>query len=124
MPLTHSRPAPKAFPPIIVAGLVLVWVIVGVYLISLLISKTHQTLYDLLARTTALKEGRSRHQQGKPAHSRLNAQQGESQGTNLSSERSSERGKLSRSPSLFVTISPILRFPQLACQGEHPNSAK
>ena len=41
--------APKDFPPLIVVGLVLVWVIVGVYVLSLFISKTHQTLYDLLA---------------------------------------------------------------------------
>ena len=47
--------APKVFPPIIVAGLVLVWVIVGVYVLSLFISKTHQTLYDLLAGARVVK---------------------------------------------------------------------
>ncbi len=47
--------APKVFPPLIVIGLVLVWVIVGVYVLSLFISKTHQTLYDLLARTCVVK---------------------------------------------------------------------
>lgn len=49
--------APKTFPPIIVAGLVLVWVIVGVYLTTLLISKTHQTLYDSLAGAYVFKRG-------------------------------------------------------------------
>ena len=47
--------APKAFPPIIVSGLVLVWVIVGGYVFSLFISKTHQTLYDLLAGARVVK---------------------------------------------------------------------
>ncbi|HEV2582706.1 MAG TPA: RDD family protein [Ktedonobacteraceae bacterium] len=47
--------APKAAPSIIVAGLILVWVIVGMYVMSLLISKTHQTLYDLLAGTRVVK---------------------------------------------------------------------
>lgn len=47
--------APRAFPPIIVVGLVLVWVIVGVYVLSFFISKTHQTLYDLLAGTYVIK---------------------------------------------------------------------
>lgn len=47
--------APKVFPPLIVVGLVLVWVIVGVYLLSLFLSKTHQTLYDLLAGVRVVK---------------------------------------------------------------------
>jgi uncharacterized RDD family membrane protein YckC len=47
--------APKVFPPLIVIGLALVWVIVGVYMLSLLISKTHRTLYDLLGRTRVVK---------------------------------------------------------------------
>lgn len=63
--------APKTFPPIIVAGFVLVWVIVGVLLVSLLTSKTHQAFYDLLAGTSVLKRGEKPAQ---PAHSRLNAQ--------------------------------------------------
>ena len=47
--------APKVFPPIIVAGLVLVWVIGGGYVLSLFTSKAHQTLYDLLAETRVVK---------------------------------------------------------------------
>ncbi|HKV00948.1 MAG TPA: RDD family protein [Ktedonobacteraceae bacterium] len=41
--------ASKTPPPIITVGLVLVWIIVGAYVISLLTSKTHQTLYDRIA---------------------------------------------------------------------------
>lgn len=41
--------APGNAPPIIVVGLALVWVVSGVYLLSLLLSPTRQTLYDLLA---------------------------------------------------------------------------
>lgn len=63
--------APQTFPPVIVAGLVLVGVNVGVYLSSLLISKTHQTLYDLLAGISVLKRGEK---PAKPAHSRMRAQ--------------------------------------------------
>jgi uncharacterized RDD family membrane protein YckC len=37
-------------PPLIVVGLVLVWVIVGAYALSLLLSKTHQTIYDRVVR--------------------------------------------------------------------------
>ncbi len=40
--------APQTPPPIITAGLVLVWVLVAMYIISLLVSKTHQILYDRL----------------------------------------------------------------------------
>jgi uncharacterized RDD family membrane protein YckC len=36
-------------PPLIVAGLVLVWVIAAAFAISLLVSKTRQTLYDRIA---------------------------------------------------------------------------
>ncbi|MEP6775036.1 MAG: hypothetical protein ABJA50_05515, partial [Chloroflexota bacterium] len=36
-------------PPLIVAGLVLVWVIAAAYAISLMASKTCQTLYDRVA---------------------------------------------------------------------------
>lgn len=36
-------------PPLIVVGLVLVWVIVAAYAITLLVSRTHQTLYDRIA---------------------------------------------------------------------------
>lgn len=39
-------PAPPA--PIIVAGLTLVWVVLAVYLTSMLLSKKRQTLYDML----------------------------------------------------------------------------
>ena len=57
LPVVHSWLAPgsKGFSPIIVVGLVLVWVIVGVYVLCLFISKTHQTLYDLLAGTYVIK---------------------------------------------------------------------
>ncbi len=40
---------PQTPSPIISAGLVLVWIIVGAYVISLLMSKKHQTLYDWIA---------------------------------------------------------------------------
>ncbi len=40
---------PQTPSPIIEAGLVLVWVIVGAYVVSLLMSKKHQTLYDMIA---------------------------------------------------------------------------
>jgi len=51
--------APKAAPPIIVAGLVFVWVIVGAYVLSLLTSKTHQTLYDLIVGAWVVKPNRT-----------------------------------------------------------------
>ncbi len=35
--------------PIITAGLVLVWVLVGAYLVSMLVGKQHQALYDWIA---------------------------------------------------------------------------
>jgi uncharacterized RDD family membrane protein YckC len=41
--------APSSPTPIIIAGLVLVWVLVGAYLVSLLVSKKHQALYDWIA---------------------------------------------------------------------------
>jgi uncharacterized RDD family membrane protein YckC len=40
---------PQTPPLIISAGLILVWFIVAAYLISLLMSKKHQTLYDMAA---------------------------------------------------------------------------
>lgn len=40
---------PQTPSPIITAELILVWVIVGVYVISLLVSKKHQALYDMIA---------------------------------------------------------------------------
>jgi uncharacterized RDD family membrane protein YckC len=40
---------PQTPSPIISAGLILVWVIVGAYVISLLMSKKHQALYDMIA---------------------------------------------------------------------------
>jgi uncharacterized RDD family membrane protein YckC len=36
-------------PPLILAGLVMVWVIAAAYAISLMVSKTHQSLYDRIA---------------------------------------------------------------------------
>ena len=43
--------APATPPPIITAGLVLVWVLVLAYLVSMLVSKKHQALYDWIAGT-------------------------------------------------------------------------
>jgi uncharacterized RDD family membrane protein YckC len=40
---------PQNPPPIITVGLILIWVIVAVYVISLLMSKKQQTLYDMIA---------------------------------------------------------------------------
>jgi uncharacterized RDD family membrane protein YckC len=40
---------PQTPPPIITVGLILVWVIAAVYVISLLMSKKHQTFYDMIA---------------------------------------------------------------------------
>jgi uncharacterized RDD family membrane protein YckC len=40
---------PQTPPLIISTGLVLVWVIVGAYVISMLVSQKHQTLYDMIA---------------------------------------------------------------------------
>jgi uncharacterized RDD family membrane protein YckC len=40
---------PQTPPPIISAGLVLVWVIVAAYVISMMLNKKHQTLYDMIA---------------------------------------------------------------------------
>lgn len=39
---------PQTPPPIISVGLVMVWVIVALYVISLLMSSKHQTLYDMI----------------------------------------------------------------------------
>ncbi|HEY6412027.1 MAG TPA: hypothetical protein VIY29_31595, partial [Ktedonobacteraceae bacterium] len=41
--------APTTPSPIITAGLVLVWILVGAYLVSMLASKKHQALYDWIA---------------------------------------------------------------------------
>jgi uncharacterized RDD family membrane protein YckC len=43
--------APTPPPPIITAGLVLVWILVAAYLVSILASKKHQALYDRIAGT-------------------------------------------------------------------------
>ena len=43
--------APATPSPIITAGLVLVWVLVAAYLVSMLVSKKHQALYDWIAGT-------------------------------------------------------------------------
>lgn len=40
---------PQTPSTIISAGLILVWVLVGAYVISLLVSKKHQALYDMIA---------------------------------------------------------------------------
>jgi hypothetical protein len=40
------RFAPSASSPLITAGFVLVWILVGTNLVSLLRSRSHQTLYD------------------------------------------------------------------------------
>lgn len=46
--------APATPSPIIMAGLVLVWVLVGIYLISMIVSKKHQALYDWIAGTCVI----------------------------------------------------------------------
>lgn len=46
--------APTAPSPIITAGLMLVWVLVGAYLVSMLVSKKHQALYDWIAGTAVI----------------------------------------------------------------------
>lgn len=43
--------APTTPSPVITAGLVLVWILVAVYLVSMLMSKKHQALYDGIAGT-------------------------------------------------------------------------
>ncbi len=44
--------APEESPtPLVMTGLVLVWVIIGIYLISFLVTKTHRTPYDWLTGT-------------------------------------------------------------------------
>jgi uncharacterized RDD family membrane protein YckC len=45
------RFAPSDSSPLITAGFVLVWILVGANLVSLLRSRSHQTLYDRLAGT-------------------------------------------------------------------------
>ena len=47
-----SQPlAPNTPSPIITAGLVLVWILVGAYFVSMLVSEKHQALYDWIAGT-------------------------------------------------------------------------
>ena len=46
--------APNTPSPIITAGLVLVWVLVAVYLASMIMSKKHQALYDWIAGTSVI----------------------------------------------------------------------
>lgn len=46
--------APTTPPPIITAGLVLVWILVGAYLVSMFVSKKHHTLYDWIAGTSVI----------------------------------------------------------------------
>ena len=46
---------PKEPSPLIWGGLVLVWVFVGIYIISMLLSKTKQTFYDRLAGSLVIK---------------------------------------------------------------------
>lgn len=49
-----------AVSPVIMVGLILVWVIVGAYAISLLLSKTRQTLYDQIAGAYVVVSSRER----------------------------------------------------------------
>lgn len=46
--------APTTPSPVITAGLVLVWVLVAAYLVSMLVSKKHQSLYDWIAGTSVI----------------------------------------------------------------------
>lgn len=46
---------PRSDSPLILAGFVLVWILIGANVISLLVSKSHQTVYDRLAGTFVLK---------------------------------------------------------------------
>jgi len=46
--------APATPSPVITAGLVLVWVLVAAYLVSMLVSKKHQALYDWIAGTLVI----------------------------------------------------------------------
>ena len=46
---------PQTPPLIITVGLILVWVIIAAYVISLLMSKKHQTLYDMIAGSYVVK---------------------------------------------------------------------
>ncbi|HET9918702.1 MAG TPA: RDD family protein [Ktedonobacteraceae bacterium] len=46
--------APTTPSPIITAGLVLVWVLVGANLLSILVSKKHQALYDWISGTAVI----------------------------------------------------------------------
>jgi len=53
-PLNPAQP-----PPIIVAGLALVWIIAAAYFISLLMSKSRQTLYDRVAGAVVIVSART-----------------------------------------------------------------
>src|SRR5437588_871792 len=46
--------APTTPSPIITAGLVLVWILMGAYLVSMLLSKKHQARYDWIAGTSVI----------------------------------------------------------------------
>ncbi len=46
---------PQEPSPLITAGFILVWILVGANVLSLMMSKTHQTLYDRLAGTYVVK---------------------------------------------------------------------
>ena len=48
--------AQEAAKPMITMGFALVWILVGANIVSLMISSTHQTLYDWLAGTFVVKE--------------------------------------------------------------------
>lgn len=54
------RFAPQEPSPMIAAGFVLVWILVGANIISLLISSTHQTLYDRFSGTYVATGSRSK----------------------------------------------------------------
>jgi uncharacterized RDD family membrane protein YckC len=46
--------APATPSPLITAGLVLVWILVGAYLVTMIVSRTHQTVYDWIAGTAVV----------------------------------------------------------------------
>lgn len=60
--------APSAPSTIIAAGLALVWVLVAAYLVSLLVSQRHQTLYDWIAGTFVIVEARPQRTQATEKH--------------------------------------------------------
>ncbi|MGH2495713.1 MAG: RDD family protein [Ktedonobacteraceae bacterium] len=55
--------APATPSPIIIAGLVLVWVLVAAYLVSMFVSKKHQAFYDWIAGTYVIVVPRTDHAQ-------------------------------------------------------------